>query len=463
MSRGFVFGVEGLDKLFGEALKPPATIVIAGHPGAGKTTLASSICYYNAINGHKCFYVSLQEDKAKLYGNMRNLGLDLEALESKGLIKFAKFPLYSEVSEIANEISSAVSSEGFSVVVIDSVNPLLQAVKGDYGKRAWLQNYFYDLARVINGVVVLVAEFPFGKKRIELGAIEFVVDAMIILKHDIERGLLTRKIEIRKARGAPLHIAEMPFTIQQGKGLVVYVPPILEEIAREGPEISIPCEKLRSIMGDEAYLHKGMVLFIAYPPDARPLLYVPVLFGIIIANNLRAHVISYLYPPEIVKLLIYKSLGAFIERERVEMLVDKHIKVSGINPFTYSLCELLYKELEILSKESDIVVFHSVDIPYAMVRDKGEYLQQLYNQINYLKNMQKLVVRIASVTSEEMYNLNTAISDVVMRFELERKDSDLEYKLYVWRRGLAKPFILGTKDLMECICEITEKIKKLST
>jgi circadian clock protein KaiC len=78
MSRGFVFGVEGLDKLFGEALKPPVTIVIAGHPGAGKTTLASSICYYNAINGHKCFYVSLQEDKAKLYGNMRNLGLDLE-------------------------------------------------------------------------------------------------------------------------------------------------------------------------------------------------------------------------------------------------------------------------------------------------------------------------------------------------------------------------------------------------
>jgi pyridoxal biosynthesis lyase PdxS len=124
---------------------------------------------------------------------------------------------------------------------------------------------------------------------------------------------------------------------------------------------------------------------------------------------------------------------------------------------------LLYKELEILSKESDIVVFHSVDIPYTMVRDKGEYLQQLYNQINYLKNMQKLVVRIASVTSEEMYNLNTAISDVVMRFELERKDSDLEYKLYVWRRGLAKPFILGTKDLMECVCEIAEKIKQLST
>jgi phosphatidate phosphatase PAH1 len=124
---------------------------------------------------------------------------------------------------------------------------------------------------------------------------------------------------------------------------------------------------------------------------------------------------------------------------------------------------LLYKELEMLSKESDIVVFHSVDIPYTMVRDKGEYLQQLYNQINYLKNMQKLVVRIARVTSEEMYNLNTAISDVVMRFELERKDSSLEYKLYVWRRGLAKPFILGTKDLMECTCEITEKIKQLST
>ena len=60
-----------------------------------------------------------------------------------------------------------------------------------------------------------------------------------------------------------------------------------------------------------------------------------------------------------------------------------------------------------------------------------------------------------------MYNLNATLSDVVMRFEVERKDGNLDYKLYMWRRGLAKPFILGTEDLMECICEMAENMKQV--
>jgi circadian clock protein KaiC len=452
------FGVEGLDKLFSDVMRPPVTIVVAGNPGAGKTTLASTICYYNALNGHKCLYVSLQEDREKLFSNMKNLGIDLEPLERKGLVKFIKFPLYSDVSEIANEINNSISTENFSIIVIDSINPLLQAVESDYAKRAWLQNYFCSLAKLVSGVVVLVAELPFGRKRVELGAIEFVVDAMVILKHSIERGLVSRSVEVRKARGAPLHIAEMPFSIQQGKGIIVYVPLVLEEIAREGREIEIPCKEIKSRMSMVAHLHRGMVIYIAYPPDARPLNFIPLFMGVAALNKMKVHVISYLYPPESVRLLIYRSFYGLIDKERFERLVSNFVMVHSLNPFTYSLSELLHKELTMISEDDDIVAFHGVDVLWAVMRSRGEYLQNLYNQLNYLKSRQKLVIRMGSVISEEMYRVNAALSDLVMRFELEHKDGDTEYKVYIWRRGLEKPLVLRENELARCIAEVAEKI-----
>ncbi|MEM2297511.1 MAG: ATPase domain-containing protein [Ignisphaera sp.] len=60
-----IFGIEALDKMISDALRFPSLVVVAGHPGAGKTTLASSICYANALKNLKCLYLSFQEDKEK--------------------------------------------------------------------------------------------------------------------------------------------------------------------------------------------------------------------------------------------------------------------------------------------------------------------------------------------------------------------------------------------------------------
>jgi len=80
----FVFGIKGLDKLLPGVLYRGATIVIAGHPGAGKTSFAITICYANArYSNKKCLYISFQEPKTKLYRAAKALGMDLEDLEKK--------------------------------------------------------------------------------------------------------------------------------------------------------------------------------------------------------------------------------------------------------------------------------------------------------------------------------------------------------------------------------------------
>jgi len=233
-------GIEGLDKLLGNFISPPYNIVIAGHPGSGKTTMASTICYSNALKGRKCLYISLQEDKEKLYEYMSKLGLNLKEAESKGLLKFIKIPMSLDIEGVAETISKFVSEEKHTVVVIDSLNPLLDILEKNIEKRSWLQNFFYTISRVINGLLILIAEMPYGSQTVELGSIEFVSDAILILKHRIDEGFLVRTLEIRKARGAPILLTEVPFSISEGKGIEVWVPAILEEINEVGKQIEVP-------------------------------------------------------------------------------------------------------------------------------------------------------------------------------------------------------------------------------
>jgi len=225
---GFVFGIGGLDKLLPGALHPGATIVVAGHPGAGKTTFATTLCYSNArYSSKKCLYISFQESKAKLFRVAKNLGMDLHDLESRDLFRFVGLPLVSVSEEVADSINRMLVEYRPDIVVIDSINAVLESV-ADLNKRAWLQNYFYQLAELINGLAIIITELPFGEEKLGLGAIEFVSDALFILKHYVRGGKVSRVLEIRKARGAPIQVAEVPFQIAEGVGIKVFVPPDAE-------------------------------------------------------------------------------------------------------------------------------------------------------------------------------------------------------------------------------------------
>uniref|UniRef100_A0A7C2Z8J6 KaiC-like domain-containing protein n=1 Tax=Ignisphaera aggregans TaxID=334771 RepID=A0A7C2Z8J6_9CREN len=146
---------------------------------------------------------------------------------------YLRIPVSRDVESIVEMINNVLTSWKPMVIVVDSINVLMENVE-DPNKRAWLQNYFYSLSEIINGVAVLIAEIPLGGAVIGLGSIEFVADAVIILKHRIEGGLLARTMEIRKMRGAPITISEFPFTITAKKGIEVFIPPILAEIRKPG-------------------------------------------------------------------------------------------------------------------------------------------------------------------------------------------------------------------------------------
>ncbi|MEM4020630.1 MAG: ATPase domain-containing protein, partial [Desulfurococcaceae archaeon] len=310
----FKFGVKGLDELLVNALIEGQLLIIAGHPGAGKTTLVSTICYVNALNGYKCLYLSLQESREKLYMNMKRLGIDLEKVEKDGYFKYIKIPLIVTEDAVMDIFMDTVnkSIEEFRprIVVVDSITPVLKATQSSVKARAILQNFFAELPKLINGIVVLIAEIPLGKEEVELGDIEFVSDMIITLKHRVEKGLLTRIMEIRKSRGSPLTLVEVPFSIREGYGIEAWVSPRLEEIIEIENPLEIPCDSLKEAL---RYINKGDVIYWEYPSYMRSGGIGLLIQLIAVANKLKTLYISYKHAPS----SMYNILFRLLERHGV--------------------------------------------------------------------------------------------------------------------------------------------------
>ena len=455
----YIFGIKGLDKLLQGALYPRTTLVIAGHPGAGKTTLATAICYSNARHNKKCLYISFQEPKAKLYRVMKNLGMDLEDLEKKGLFKFVNLPIAASCEIIADTINKLLIEYKPDIVVIDSINAVLESKK-DPEKRAWLQNYLYQLSSVTNGLAVIISELPYGEEKLRIGAIEFVSDILVILKHYVRGGKLVRILEIRKVRGVPVKVTEVPFQITEGIGVRVLIPPILREIKgiRKPYKFTMPVFKdhIGEIYSDESVL-------IVRPSYARLIYPVFGLMDLVLTNNLKVLLVSYRYSVEDLYSILRDVLSeVFEDRGLVDRILKDHFMFEAFNPYGASIEELYMIEMELVEKyDPDVVVFHGVDLLVPEIRiNPYRYYDSLVNQLYHLKSMGKLVVRVSNYINKEQFRMYASLADIVMRVFMRRAEEGLEPYVYIWRRD-KMPVILRLREILNNIKDFLPKYKDL--
>lgn len=441
----YVTGSPELDKALG-GIPPRTMILIVGHPGAGKTALSSQICYANAMRGKRCLYITFYEDKEKLFENMGKLGINLRDAESRGLLEFVRLPVAS-VDEILESISSYISRKGCEIVVVDSINPIIEMIGGDANRRAVLLNLFYQIPKIINGILIAVAEIPLGKEALELGAVEFITDYVIFLKHKIEeRGILTRLMELRKLRGHPLTTVQFPFSIIEGRGLRVFIPPQPERVY---PIIEEPLyatlDFTSKLVGK---LRRGDVIYASYPPHARAGMLVLPLIDIAVTNNKRALFVSYKYSPcelrEIFELSMKRFLG--VEDQYVKSILSEYFIFESMNPVSSSLYHLHAEAMNLVEELNvDIVVFHGVEIFSKTVPNPVDYWSALINELMWLKNRGTLVIRYGSRINAEWNRMNESLSDVVIRAGLKRRGSIPRYTFFAWRRGM-DPLILEVDD-----------------
>ena len=448
----FSFGIEGLDDAYPGALAPGTLLALAGHPGSGKTTFAGQLCYNNALRGHPCLYITSQEQEEKFYRHMGRLGFRFDDLARKGLFKFVRLPLISAeegVETLSELLSTELTRFRARIIIVDSVTPLVKAIGSDIRSRSLLQNFLYNLAFDIKGVVVAIAEIPLLKETIELGDIEFVADGVIFLKHSIEKGLLIRKMEIRKLRGAPVSVAEAPFIIESPGGIRVFMPPRVEQMdkARAEKHLRVCCSLLEDAVG---VLEPGSIVLAAFPVtlDVSKALFKMAL-NMSLINNAKTLIISYRYHRAELDDISHEVIRRFNSSYK-DRLFDL-VKVLPINPAAHSLEGLVAMELASIARERpDIVLMHGVEILRGIHGEAESYEALARNEILMLKRWGVTTLRLASYLDLQSIEDEFYYSDITILVPPPDKIKTAEQEILIWRRG-EEPARIPLKRLVECI------------
>ncbi|MEM1828893.1 MAG: ATPase domain-containing protein, partial [Desulfurococcaceae archaeon] len=329
--------------------------------------------------------ISFQETKEKLFRLMKNLGMDFSELEKQGLYSYVKIPVVKKPEDIIEFINKVIGDINPKIVVIDSISVLLESVKAD-DKRAWLQNYFYMLPEMINGLLILIAKIPVDKEKIDLGSIEFVADIVLIMKHRVELGLLSRVIEIRKARNSPLSIVEIPFRITRGKGIEVFILHIPMNLSKNFGHYEVRAPFFKDVIG--VIPMDGVIAYI-YSPDAR--IYTPLLFlaDIILRYRLKIMVVSFIeHPYTLIK--IAEDLGVVetkLDEEMIRDILSKHlIVVESINPYSATMNEIWMKLLSMINEHKPNILFiHGLESIYPILnKHAGTLFAVMFNALQFL-------------------------------------------------------------------------------
>nr|MDO8097635.1 gas vesicle protein GvpD [Candidatus Njordarchaeota archaeon] len=197
-------GISSLDKIIEGGFNEGDVILVAGQPGAGKSTLGVQFIYNGATQHDEAgVYATYVETSSKLKRDMLKFNWDLASLESER--KVSILDLVQTISEKGVEVNieammTAIKALGAKRLVIDSLSAIMTYIrtKSDARSAMSIINRFLENAKC---TTLMLLEVPWGRSEIGMGFEEFMADGLVVLESSLERYKVRRKLYIPKMRG----------------------------------------------------------------------------------------------------------------------------------------------------------------------------------------------------------------------------------------------------------------------
>ncbi len=208
--------VDGLDEVLGGGLPSAHVVLLSGLPGTMKSTLSYAILHGNALErGAKCLYVSLEQTRKSLEGQMAAMGFDVEAVRGDVHILDVG-TIQKEVGKSATKpwmeflrrtLTTKKDVDGVDLVVLDSLEAL--EVLAKFVDRRTELFQFFEWLRDLGGTSLVLAEAASEAPFLGLEAPQprrdetFLADGIIELKmHPISDVEVQRRVRVAKMRGS---------------------------------------------------------------------------------------------------------------------------------------------------------------------------------------------------------------------------------------------------------------------
>ena len=391
----FSTGVKELDEILGGGYYPGYIVLIAGHPGAGKTTLGASFLYKGALEREAGIYVSLAERKNEFFRHMKPLGMDFQPLEEKGLFKFMDFPTLNTrdvLSTLITTLGEETNRLKAKRIVIDPITAFIDIV-GKEEARAFLHSTLLKLTKPLGVVTYLIADLPLGVEVIGHGFEEFLADAVLKLVIDKKAGLVRRKLIIHKAREVPMVFYEYEFIIEQG-GIRIY--PKMPRAIKG----SYTLERIESgIEGLDRMLHggflKGSSVLITGPSGTGKTL---ILLTIALYNASKGRRVLYISLEESVEQL--RTTARTLEFNVDELESKKLINFITIGPGTLTPEGVYHRILDAIKNLS----------PSILILDGLSSLERLFGESDFMLLGRNIIIE---AKKRGILNISSMLHDVM--------------------------------------------------
>jgi circadian clock protein KaiC len=262
-------GIRGLDVALGGGLPEFSFNLLAGPPGAGKTTLAHQIMFSLATPERSALYFTvLGEPPLKMLRYQQQFDF-FDSDKINRCIRFINLgddTATGELDKVLSRITEAVKEHQPALVFVDSFRSVMLANRVQANSFISLQQFVQQLGMLMTSwqaTTFLIGEY-FDES--DPHPILTVADGLIWLRQSVQRNSMVRKLEIVKMRGQPTLPGLHTFRIAS-TGVQVFTPPELVPAAKatgtvfERMPMGVP--SLDAMMGGG--LPRGYSLLVAGP------------------------------------------------------------------------------------------------------------------------------------------------------------------------------------------------------
>ena len=202
--RQLASGVPGLDDVLGGGIPEFSLNLIAGGPGAGKTTLGHQIVFASATPQRKALYFSIVgEPPIKMLRYMQQYSFyDPSKLEEAiRFIYLGDEALEGGLAKVLEVIVSEVKKSQPSLVVVDSFRSVVRRTLAGVQGELELESFMQRLAILMTSweaTTFLLGEYSEHESD---NTVFTVADSVVRLYQSIDRNSVVRKLQVTKIRG----------------------------------------------------------------------------------------------------------------------------------------------------------------------------------------------------------------------------------------------------------------------
>ena len=195
-------GIPRLDAMLGgRGFFRGSSILLTGTAGTGKTIIAANFAHAAAKRGERTLFFSFEESPNQIIRNMHSIGLRLEPLMKRGLLRFhsARPSLYGLEMHLATMFKEIAAFQPH-VVIVDPITSLMDLGTNSEGKGMVTRLIDYLKAGQVTTLFTSLTQGGHALQQSEAG-MSSLMDSWLLLQDYEGNGERNRVLYVLKARG----------------------------------------------------------------------------------------------------------------------------------------------------------------------------------------------------------------------------------------------------------------------